>query len=182
MFYFNKKGKRRKTLPCWRFKRLRFSGSIHSAHIGSGGGGLFFFRQIRDQRVAGEHHGRDARGVLKSGTSNLSGVDNACGDEVFILVGKGVVTEVSLTVANLFSDDAAVFTGVVGDLRDRSGASAKDDVVTDLFVVFKFGGLDETRRVRARRRRRGGRLLQQPRESRGERLQREPSFLSFRLP
>ena len=81
-------------------------------------------RHIGDERVAREHHGRDARGVLERGSGNLRRVDNAGFNEVFVDVGERVVAEVSFTLANFFRNDAAVFTGVVGDLRNRGAAGA----------------------------------------------------------
>ena len=66
-------------------------------------GRLLVLRLLGDQRLGGEHEARDRRGVLQGRADDLDGVDDASGDEVFVLAGRGVETEVAGSFLDLLS-------------------------------------------------------------------------------
>ena len=74
-----------------------------------------FLGGFGDEGVAGEQQRGDAGGVLQGGAGDLGGVDDAGFDQVFVLVGRGVVAFVAFAFGDVFGDDAAVLAGVVGD-------------------------------------------------------------------
>ena len=125
---------------------------------------------------------RYARGVLEGGAGDLGGVDHAGFDQVFVLVGRGVVAFVAFAFGDAFGDDAAVLAGVFGDRRQRRAARADDDVVADLLVLRRSlrPASPWCWPAAGRRRRRGGCLLRRPRGWRAGRLRRGPSSPSSR--
>ena len=155
---------------------------IHAAVAVAAAALLVFLGGFGDQGVAREQQRGDAGGVLQRGAGDLGGVDDAGFDQVFVLVGRGVVAFVAFAFGDAFADDAAVLAGVVGDRRQRRAAGADDDVVADLLVVRSRPRPASPCGWPAagRRRRRAGCLLRRPRGWRAGRLRRGPSFPSSR--
>ena len=90
---------------------------------------------VGDQGVGGQEQRAHAGGVLKRVAGDLGRVDDAGLDQVGVLVLEGVVAEVALALDDLGDDDSAVLAGVLGDLVQRRGTGADDDVEADLLVV-----------------------------------------------
>src|SRR5262245_51237945 len=102
---------------------------------------LFVFGLLGDEGIAGEKEGGDAGGVGQGGAGDLGGVDDTGFDQVFVLVGEGVIAVIAFELGHFFADNAAVLAGVLGDHGERGPAGAQDDVEADLFVVRKAVGL-----------------------------------------
>ena len=96
---------------------------------------LVVLGRVGDQGVGGQEQRADAGGVLQGVAGDLGRVDDAGLDQVGVLVLQGVVAEVALALDDLGDDDAAVLAGVLGDLVERGGTGADDDVEADLLVV-----------------------------------------------
>src|SRR5687767_749371 len=83
---------------------------------------------LGDERLGRQHEAGDGRGVLERRARDLRRVDDARGDEVFVLVGRGVVAEVGVTLgAHLLDDDRALFARVLHYLAERLFERAADD-------------------------------------------------------
>ena len=93
---------------------------IHAAVAVAAAALLVLLRGFGDQGVAGQQQRRDAGRVLQGGAGDLGRVDDAGLDQVFVLVGRGVVAVVAFAFGDLLADDAAVLAGVVGDLRSAA--------------------------------------------------------------
>ena len=75
---------------------------IHAAVAVAAAALLVLLRGFGDQGVAGEQQRCDARGVLQGGAGDLGRVDDAGFDQVFVLVGRGVVAFVAFAFGNAF--------------------------------------------------------------------------------
>src|SRR5262245_42418534 len=122
---------------------MRRSGLVHIL-IPTAARWLFLLLgRLGDQGVAGQEQRRDASGVLERRADHLGWVDDAVLDHVRELAGAGVEAEVLFFgLQHLAGNNAAVFAGVVHELRDRRLAGADDDVVADVFVVCEALGLE----------------------------------------
>ena len=75
---------------------------------------------LGDQSLAGEQQCRDTCGVLQGAACDFAGIDDSRLDQVFVVAGCGVITEVILVVRDLLTDDGSIDTGIVRDLGQRS--------------------------------------------------------------
>jgi hypothetical protein len=77
----------------------------------------------------------DGRGVLQRRAGDLRRVDDARGDHVDVLTGRGVEAPAGFLVANLLDHDAALEAGVDRDLLERRLERELDDVGTRQLVT-----------------------------------------------
>src|SRR5580692_10345779 len=116
---------------------------VHVAHaaaaVSAGGGSFLLFGNLRYQGFGGQHQAGDGAGVLQGGADDFRRIQDACFDQVFVLVGEGVVAEVGLLgVEYLAENHGAFFSGVLGDHAQGLGDGATDDVDADLLVAFSL--------------------------------------------
>src|SRR5690242_9434979 len=96
---------------------------IHAA-VASVAALLVLLRGFGDEGVGGQQQSCYARCILECSAGDLRRVDDAGFDQVFVLVGRGVVAFVALLLGDAFGDDATVLAGVLGDRGQRSTARA----------------------------------------------------------
>ena len=110
--------------------------AVHAAHAG-GSRGCGRFGLVGDQRLGGQHHGADRRGVLQRGTGDLGRIDDTGADHVAVNLLVGVEAVADLAAAlDLLKHHAAVHTGVLGDLADRLLQRVDDDLHAGLLVAL----------------------------------------------
>ena len=70
--------------------------AVHAAHAG-GSRGCGRLGLVGDQRLGGQHHGADGRGVLQRGTGDLGRIDDTGADHVAVdlLVGVEAVADLA---------------------------------------------------------------------------------------
>ena len=87
--------------------------SAHASHAGSHScrSGIFFFL-VGDDALGGEEHTGNGSGIFESYARYFRGVDNACGEEVFVFTRAGIVTKVALAVFHTLYDDGTFDTGL----------------------------------------------------------------------
>src|SRR5579859_8040324 len=98
---------------------LHHAAHAHAAHATRHAAGRCrrcLFRRIGDERIGGEHHGRDADGVLKCGTRHLHRIDDAGLEHIHILIGDCIVAMTAFVVPYTIYDDGPIATGIEGDL------------------------------------------------------------------
>src|SRR6478735_5566377 len=133
-------------------ERISEVAAAHAAavRVSAAAGRLLVLRLLGDQRLGGEHEARDRCGVLQSRAHDLDGVDDAGSDEVFVLAGRGVETEVAGSFFDLLHDDRAFFASVGDDLAEGLFHRAADDLHAgfllgfDLEAVERLLGADES--------------------------------------
>src|SRR5580704_14391802 len=117
---------------------------VHVAHaaaatVAAAGGSFLLFGNLRYQGFGGQHQAGDGAGVLQGGADDFRRIQNACFDQVFVLVGEGVVAEVGLLgVEYLAQNHGTFFSGILGDHAQGLGDGATDDVDADLLVAFSL--------------------------------------------
>ena len=105
---------------------------------------------VRHERLGGQHERRDGRGVLQSGARDLRRVDDALGDHVDVVAGRGVEAVTDRQVADLLHDDATLETTVDGDLLERGlqrelhGVGAGRLVTREVELVEDGRGLEQS--------------------------------------
>src|SRR5262245_18257714 len=77
---------------------------------------------LGDEGVTGLQQRRDRGGVGQGSAGYLRRIDDAGFDEVFVLVGESVEALIAFALDDAFADDAAVFTGILGDHGEGSAA------------------------------------------------------------
>src|SRR5690348_16275957 len=118
--------------------------------VAARGGRVLLFLLLHDQRVGGQDHRRDRRGVAQGGTGDLDRVDDAGLDEVDVLARGGVEAVARLEVAHLGDGDVTLEPGVLGDPAQRLGRGLLDDeragrlVALEAEAVDDGGGVDES--------------------------------------
>ena len=114
-------------------------GLHHAAHAAHGGGcgGRIVFLLVGDDAFGGQEHAGDGCGVLEGYAGNLGGVDYACGHQVLVSVGAGVVAEVALGLAYFLDYHSAFDAGVGGNLVNKNWIAAGEfDKITALAKEF----------------------------------------------
>ena len=92
----------------------------HAAHlVATGSHRRSLLGLVGDDGLGGEEQRGDRRGVLQRGAGDLRRVDDARGDEVDVLAGRGVEALACGERADLLRHDAALEAGVDGDLLER---------------------------------------------------------------
>src|ERR1700755_511776 len=118
--------------------------AAHTAHAAV----TLFVLDVSDHGFGGEHQAGDGGRVLQGSAGHLGRVDHAGSDEVFELLGCGVVAVAEAVVsADIFHDHGALFTGVLRDLAERFFQRAAHDGHTDLFVRIVTAGLKVVERL-----------------------------------
>ena len=89
----------------------------HAAHarVAHRHGG-FLLRLVNNQALSGQEHTGNAGGILKSHAGYLGRINDTSLAHVLILVGTGIVAEVTLALANLLDDNSALSTAIDGNL------------------------------------------------------------------
>ena len=102
----------------------------HPAHVGhtATGADAFLLRHLGDDRLGREDVLGDRGRVLQRRTGHQRGVDDAGGDEVDDLAGRGVEAAALLGLTDVVDDDRALEPGVLGDLTERLLERADDDL------------------------------------------------------
>ena len=111
----------------------------YASAAGVSAGKAMLIRQISDQAFGGQHHLSDGCCVLQSGTGDLGRVHDACSDHI---LDKDLVLGIEAVVGlvgrdDLVDDDAALQTGVLGDLAQRSLQSLQHDLGTGALVALQ---------------------------------------------
>ncbi|EME96580.1 DNA polymerase II large subunit [Streptomyces mobaraensis NBRC 13819 = DSM 40847] len=88
--------------------------------------GLLFLL-LDDQGLGREQQGGDGGRVLQGGAGDLHRVDDAGGDQVAVLAGRGVEALALVELGDLGGDDVALQAGVLGDPAQRLDGGAADD-------------------------------------------------------
>eukprot|EP00128_Syssomonas_multiformis_P010631 Colp12_sorted_trinity150504_noHs@26170 len=112
-----------------------FRGNIFLVLRGGGGARLLVLRQVNDHGLSGGEEGGNTRGVNKSSTDNLGGVDDTLLDHISVLSSSGVEAEVDVLAGeDLLHNNRALGTSVLRNRGCRRLEGLADDVNTDLLV------------------------------------------------
>src|SRR4051812_31175805 len=98
----------------------------HAAAPAATGRGLL--RLVGHDGLGGEEQRGDRRGVLQRRAGHLGRLDDAVGEHVDVLAGRGVEAVTRPEAEHLLRHDAALEAGVDGDLLQRSQQRDLDDV------------------------------------------------------
>ena len=116
------------------------------------GVGLRLLGLLDDGALRREHEARDGGGVGQRGLGDLDRVDDAVGEQVAVLAGRGVQAVVGGQIGDLGGDDVALLTGVGGDPAQRLDKPGAHDGHTGRLVagqaevaVERRRGVDESR-------------------------------------
>src|SRR4051812_32707239 len=116
--------------------------AAHAAHVGhAAAAAVVLVRDLGHDGLGGQDVLGDRRGVLERGARHHGRVDDAGGDEVRVLAGRGVEADARVGLADLVDDDRALEAGVLRDLTERLLERAQDDAHAGLLVV-DAGGVD----------------------------------------
>src|SRR5436309_1257169 len=123
----------------------------HAAHAARrhGRGGRLLLRLLGHHRLGGEEKPRHRRGVEQRRAHHLGRVDDACFEQILVLLARGVEAEGALSVLHLVEHDRALGAGVVRDpaqrLHDRllHDLDAEALVVRNVELVEHRAGADE---------------------------------------
>ena len=121
--------------------RLRVVLIIHTTHATHATarhsrGPTVFLRPFGDHGFCGDQKTGDRCCILQGRPNNLGRVNNALGDEVYILAVLGVkAVGVLILLEDLADDDGTVLAGVDGDLARRSGQRLAHDLDAMLLVL-----------------------------------------------
>src|SRR4051812_37081035 len=118
---------------------LHHSGVI--GHPAAGAAGVLV-RDLGHDRLGGEDVLGDRRRVLQRRARDHRRVDDARGDEVDDLAGRGVQAVAGLRVAHVVDDDRALEPGVVRDLAQRLLERAQDDLRARPLIALERVELD----------------------------------------
>ena len=80
---------------------------------------LFLLRLVGNHTFGGQQHPRNGSGIFKRDPGHLRRIDHTGLQQVLILIGAGIVTEIGLAFLHLLNDDAAFNTAVGYDLTQR---------------------------------------------------------------
>src|SRR3954462_6132601 len=122
---------------------------VTARHAAAGRGSARLLRLVGDDGLGGEEQRGDGGGVLQGRARDLRRVDDAFGDHVDVLTGRGVQAVADGQVAHLLDDDATLETTVDGDLLERGlqgqlhGVGAGQLVTLQVQLLEDRGGLDE---------------------------------------
>src|SRR5579859_3635501 len=98
---------------------------------------FLLFRNLRHQGFGRQHQRGDRAGILQRRAHHLRRIKHAGLNQVFVLVGEGVVAEVRfLRLEHLAQHHSAFFAGVLGDHAQRLGDGALHNVDADLLIAF----------------------------------------------
>ena len=78
---------------------------LHRDIVGVGLHKCLYLRDLSDEHLGGEHKGSDGCGVLEGVDGHLGRVQDTCGQEIFVHVSGGVVTETERLVSALIGDN-----------------------------------------------------------------------------
>src|SRR5687768_9991864 len=124
------------------FTRIEVSwaaSEAHAAHLvaaRSRRSGLL--RLVGDDGLGRQEQRGDRRGVLQGRPGHLGRVDDARGDQVDVLAGRGVEAVTRRQRADLLRHDAALEAGVDGDLLERGRGRDTNDVRTGRLVTLEL--------------------------------------------
>src|SRR5579883_309824 len=132
-----------------RFYSLFLVHAFHTAAVAAAHRSCFLLlRDFRDQRFGGQHQGRNRTGILQRGAHDLGGIEHAGLDQVFVLVAEGIVAEVRFfRFEHLAQNHSTLFACVLGDLAQRLGDGAANDVDANLLVAFRLDLLKSSGRT-----------------------------------
>src|SRR5579862_44428 len=93
---------------------------IHVSHAAVAAGSesaLLLLHNVRDGGFGSQHQRRDGTSICKGSAHDLGRIEHAGLDQVFVLSGQRVVTEVVVfRIVHLAQHEGAFFAGVLGDL------------------------------------------------------------------
>src|SRR5690606_14379235 len=108
-------------------------------HVATGRGvGLLLLGLLGDDGLGGEEQPGDRRGVLQRRPGHLGRVDDARLEHVDVLTGRRVEAVARRKAAHLLDHDAALETGVDGDLLERLLQGLADDGGTGRLVAAQL--------------------------------------------
>src|SRR5690606_7709708 len=107
------------------------------AHVVAAAGRGLGLRLVGHDGLGGEEQARDGRRVLQRGAGDLDRVDDAGGEEVLVLAGRGVQAVADGEALDLLRDDAALETGVDRDLLQGRLAGDLADAGTGGLVTLE---------------------------------------------
>ena len=113
---------------------------IHAAHAAATtvatGHRLIFLRRFSHHRFGGDHRAGDRCRVLQGSAGDLGRVQDAHGDHVAVLTGRGVVAVAAGALLDLVQHHRVLFAAVGDDLAQRGfhGAQRDGDAVVLGFV------------------------------------------------
>src|SRR5262249_22170830 len=120
--------------------------AAHATHAAAGAAAvrvlLLLLGPLGHQRLSGEHQRGHRRRVLERGADDLGRVDDTGVDEILVGVGRGVVAERALALADLVDDDRAFDAAVLRDPAHRLLERAPDDVHAELLLVVELEALE----------------------------------------
>src|SRR5207253_114086 len=105
------------------------------------------FGLVGDDGLGGEEERGDGRGVLQGRARDLRRVDDALGDHVHVLTGRGVEAVTDGQVADLLDDDSAFEATVDRDLLQRGLKGQLHDRGTRGLVTFELKLLEDVARL-----------------------------------
>src|SRR6266511_3076669 len=122
------------------FVVLRLGLEVHIPAVAGAGAGWRrpLLRDVRDERLRRQDHGRDGRGVLERRAGHLGRVDDAALEHVDVLALEGVEAVAGLEALDLLDHHLAGLAGVVGDLPRRGLEGLPDDAHSDRVIAFEL--------------------------------------------
>jgi hypothetical protein len=97
---------------------------------------LFLLGLISNHTLGGQQHPRNGSGIFQRDPGHLRRIDNPGLQQILILIGAGIVTEIGLAFLHLLYDDAAFNTAVDHDLPDGFFQRPLDDRDTRRLILI----------------------------------------------
>ena len=138
---------------------------VPAGHAATAAAGRSLLRLVSNDNLGGQEQCGDRRCVLQCGTRHLGGLDDAGREHVDVLARGCVEAPTRGKRVDLLRHDAALETGVLGDLLQRRGERNLDDVRASRLVTGQLELLEAPvagLRWPAPRRHRGAGPLRRP--------------------
>lgn len=130
-------------LPLWHTRPLKIGEKglhhpVHTthAHARSHWSSRFIFFLFYNNTISSENHRSDRSGILESGFCNLSWVNNACCEKVFVAISFSVIAKAVFTFFNLVCHNRTFEACVGNNLAERFFNSATDNRSTCLLICI----------------------------------------------